>query len=193
MMRLRETHIGLAALALVVAAGVAAPGLARADHDDDWKKVKHRWRHAKRFDEIRYVPVHGKRAILLRPASEACFVVKRKKALAIRPVPYWSVPYANGVSANLAFHGDAVDVDLAFHDRRMFYGCNFCDAYFPTYAPWKRHVLVCAHRPPVRVIIDPWDDGELVYFSHAARFVCAKYDDDWDDWDDDDWDDDDDD
>jgi hypothetical protein len=184
----RHNYPRAAALALILAAAVLAPGASEAGHrEHDWRKAKHRWRHAKRYDGVRYVPMRRSGVILVRPASEACFVVRQKKAVVIRPVPYWSVPYGNGVNARLGIHGDQVDFDLAFRQRELLYGCNFCDAHFPAYATWNHHVLVCRYRPPVRVIVEPWEDDELVYFCQGARYSCARYDDDWDD---DDWDDD---
>ncbi len=176
-----RTRACLLTTAVLLTAAAIAPPPGNADHDDDWKKAKH-----DRYGKVRYVTVRHKRAFILRPAQEECFVVRRQRAIVVRPVPYWSVPYRSGVFAGIGVRTDHLQLDLAFNDRRAYYGCNFCEAYFPSYGVWKRHVLVCSHRPPVRVICETWDEDDLDYFCEPASLACSKYDDDWDNWEDDD-------
>lgn len=175
----------LVTAAIVCAAAAIHPVPGNADHrdevrvrrhDDDWKKAKHG-----KYGKIRYVTVRHRRAFVLRPAREDCFVVRRHRTIVVRPVPYWSVPYRPAVSAGIGVRTNQLQFDLAFNDRRPYYGCNFCEAYFPSYVVWKRHVLICSHRPPVRVICEAWDEDDLEYFSESAIHACSKFDDDWED------------
>lgn len=176
-----------AAAALLAAAVISAPGHADRrhkvvrvnHHGGDWKRAKH-----DKYGSIQYVTVRHNNAFILRPAREECFVVRRHQALVVQPVPYWSVPYRPVVSGTLGVRSDNLQFDLAFHDRRAHYGCNFCEAYFPSYGSWKRHVVVCRHRPHGRLICEPWADDDMDYFQEPASYACSKYDRDWDDWDD---------
>ncbi len=194
------------AVALAACAATALPaGTAHAGHREKTVVVEHRgeqpgavkrhWRHGYRYDRIRYVAVRRPGAFVLRPTAPGCFVVRHERYLQVRPVPYWSVPYRSGTSAHVAFRTGGGIFDLSFSRRRPYYGCNFCAAYFPTYAGWERHVLACWHRPRTRIVVERWDEGDADYFGEIAEPVCSQYDahyQEWDEGDDDDHHDDDD-
>jgi hypothetical protein len=187
-------HRGLLTLAAVFAAVAVLPAAVRADHDHSGHR-KHRgwverhddhWKRSKqdRYGRIRYVTVRHEHALILRPAYEERFMVRRHRVIVVRPTPYWSVPYRPLASAVIGVRTRNVQFDVAFNDRRPQYGCNFCDAYFPTYERWSQHVQACSHRPAYEVVCERWDEDDLDYFCEPAGQACARYDQNWGDWDD---------
>jgi hypothetical protein len=146
------SRVALAALTGVLALSAAATS-ASAGHG------KGHWKHG--HGRVRYVVVQQPHVVVVRPAYEEAFVVHRPTFVVARPVPVWATPYGSGVSGAVGIHTGGVNLNVAFNNQRPYYGCSFCDAYFPTYGGWQGHVQHCGARPYGRVLYERWDDDQL--------------------------------